>query len=206
MYPPCVGSGCSVTSVATGSRSAGSASSPTSVSPSAVCSSTSSRRAGRTVSERIGVGPDASAPVVAGSGAVLTGPSLVRSPRAAPPARRPARRVPGAEVVERRLGAEERVVLPGHHVAGARRDLLVAARAQVGLGPAAHRAHLPLAVGPGLAPCAAEGAVEVEGRGLRAPGSLAGRSTGRHAPILPRVAAPARECPARRPLPAGAQA
>src|SRR5690606_16105051 len=79
-------------------------------------------------------------------------------------------------------------------------------RAQVGLGPAAHRAHLPLAVGPGLAPCAAEGAVEVEGRGLRAPGSLAGRSTGRHAPILPRVAAPARECPARRPLPAGAQA
>lgn len=53
MKPPAVGSGCKVTSVATGSRSSGRASSPTRVSPSAVCSSMSSRRAGRIVPDRI---------------------------------------------------------------------------------------------------------------------------------------------------------
>ena len=53
MKPPCVGSGCRHTSVATGGRSSGSASSPTSSSPSAVCSTTSRRRAGSTVLARI---------------------------------------------------------------------------------------------------------------------------------------------------------
>src|SRR6478609_8910684 len=177
MYPPCVGRGCSVTRVATGSRSAGSASSPTSVRPSAVCSSTSSRRAGRTLSDRMGVGSvEARAGSGAVSGAVLIVPSLVRLPGPTAAARLPARRVPVATVVERRLGPEEGVLLPRHDVPRARRDLLRAARAEVRLRAAPHGADLPLAVGSRLAARAAEGAVQVEGRGLRAPGSLAGRS------------------------------
>ncbi len=54
IIPPCVGSGCRQTSVATGSRSAGSAISPTRESPSAVCSVIASRRAGSTEFARIG--------------------------------------------------------------------------------------------------------------------------------------------------------
>jgi hypothetical protein len=53
IIPPWVGSGCRQTRVATGSPDSGRASSPTSVSPSAVCSSISSRRAGRTLLARI---------------------------------------------------------------------------------------------------------------------------------------------------------
>src|SRR3954449_13055962 len=53
MKPPCVGSGCRVTRVATGGRPTGRASSPTRRSPSAVCSSKGRRSAGSTVAARI---------------------------------------------------------------------------------------------------------------------------------------------------------
>ncbi len=53
IIPPCVGSGCRQTSVATGSLFSGSASSPTRVRPSAVLSCNGSRRAGSTELARI---------------------------------------------------------------------------------------------------------------------------------------------------------
>ena len=63
IIPPCVGSGCRQTRVATGSRSSGRASSPTSDSPSAVCRVTASRRAGRTELARIAGMPPLSRPL-----------------------------------------------------------------------------------------------------------------------------------------------
>src|SRR5215475_2111737 len=117
--------------VATGSRPAGSASSPTSDSPSAVCRVTGSRRAGSTVLARISLIPRSPCPAAA------------RVPL--PP--RPAGIVPVTAV-----GRAAGVRRPGDQVGGARRDLLVAAGAAVGLraGGPGHRPDHPVTVGSRL--------------------------------------------------------
>src|SRR5690606_13487843 len=123
MKPPWVGSGWKVSRLAAGSLCSGRASSPTSVRPSAVCSSTSSRWAGRTVSERIWW-----APVVASGEAfevigpivlpvVLPGPRLGSAEVGAA---LPAARVPVPAGVQAGVGAAEPVRAPGDDVRGAR--------------------------------------------------------------------------------------
>src|SRR5207244_8247151 len=113
IMPPCVGSGCRQTSVATGSRSNGRASSPTRRSPSAVCSSMSSRCAGRIELARIGF----TGSTVAGGAA---GPL---DDRGAPVARPPAAGVPVPSVGQ----VAALVGRPGDQVLDARADLVVAA-------------------------------------------------------------------------------
>src|ERR1700722_12901623 len=133
IMPPPVGSGCRQMSVATGGRSSGVASSPTRVRPSAVRRVIGSRPAGRMVLARI---------------SVMGSSAKVRRPRAgAPRAALPARIVP----VPPPLGPVG-MLRPDHDMRDAGPDLLVAARAPVGLGRgcARYRAHHPVAVGPGL--------------------------------------------------------
>jgi hypothetical protein len=137
IIPPCVGSGCRQTSVATGGRSSGTASSPTSVRPSAVSSSMSSRRAGSTLLARIGL---------------LTAPSLPISrcvPRPLHPRPAPVPCPPAAGVPMPPVGRVATPVgRPGHDVGDARADVLYAARAAVRLGgrPAEDRPDHPIAV------------------------------------------------------------
>src|SRR6476659_7490872 len=139
MKPPWVGSGCSVTSVATGSRSTGTASSPTRLRPSAVCSVTGVRRAGSTVTARISSGPpyvDRWCSVIGLMPRSVPGALDLRAaPAAGPPARGvpvPPLREPGLLVVVAVVPAERRG--PGDDVRGGGPDLLVAARAPVGAG------------------------------------------------------------------------
>src|SRR5215472_17636668 len=124
--------------VATGSRPAGRASSPTSDSPSAVCRVTGSRRAGRTVLARISLIP--------------WSPS---SPAARVPLQPP---LPAGIVPVTAVLQAAGVGRPGDQVGGARRDLLVAARAAVGLraGGPGHRPDHPVPVGRRFGPLGAE--------------------------------------------------
>src|ERR1700722_9690317 len=133
ILPPPVGSGCRQMSVAAGGRSSGRASSPTRARPSAVCRVTGSRRAGRIVLARI---------------SVICSSAEVSRPGAGPPwPALPARIVP----VPPSLGLIG-LLRPHHDVRDARLDLLVAARAPVGLGGrrAGHLADHPVTVRPGL--------------------------------------------------------
>src|SRR3984957_9263765 len=139
ILPPPVGSGCRQMSVAAGGRSSGRASSPTRARPSAVCRVTGSRRAGRIVLARI---------------SVMGSSAEVSRPGAGPPwPALPARIVP----VPPSLGLIG-LLRPHHDVRDARLDLLVAARAPVGLGgrragpPAGPPSPRPARTGPAPAP------------------------------------------------------
>src|SRR6266540_4337643 len=138
IIPPCVGSGCRHTSVATGGPSSGNASSPTSVRPSAVCSSMSVHRAGRMeLALIVCIGSTVSGRA---AGALNVGVASVTCA--------PAAGVPVAPVTE----VAPLVGRPGHDVRDPRPNLLVAAGAAVCLRCRARRdrAHLPVAVAPRL--------------------------------------------------------
>src|SRR5260370_15422170 len=133
IMPPWVGSGWRQISVATGSASAGRASSPTSRSPSAVGRVTGVRLAGSTVAARIS----------------LMGLSFSSSAEAAAQPVLPARAVPVPALADADV---DPLGGPGHHVRPARRALLGAARAAVGLrgARAGLLPHHPVPLGPGF--------------------------------------------------------
>src|SRR5260370_31366575 len=139
IIPPCVGSGCRHSRVATGSWPAGRAISPTSARPSAVRRVMSSRRAGSTV-------------------AALMSVTLLHICRAGSSARPAAclaaQPVPARAVPVPPLGQPPRVRGPYDQVRRSWLDLLVAARAPVGLhgGLARHGPDHPVAIGPRLDP------------------------------------------------------
>src|SRR5690606_36572867 len=147
IMPPWVGSGWRQISVATGGRLSGTASSPTSVSPSAVCSSMSVRRAGRTVDALISI------PVQPLALFTRLGTPPARAGHAARRSVPPAQRAPvdpvapaGGVPVPPLLGAA-RPVRPAHHVRHAGPDLLLAAGAPVHpVGGPGHMAHDPLPI------------------------------------------------------------
>jgi len=181
MKPPCVGSGWKVSRLAAGSAVSGSASSPTRVRPSAVCSSTSSRCAGRTVSERIwwDVWPEA----VSGVASVVIAPIVPlafveRSTQVGAPL--PAARVPVPPAVQPGLGAAEHVRLPRDDVRRSRRDLLPTGRADVGLVGRSDPLHHPLAVGRGLAATPARCPVHIKRDVVSGIRTLAGAAVRRH--------------------------
>src|SRR5665647_899880 len=166
MKPPWVGNGCRVTKVATGSRSSGKASSPTRLRPSAVRSSMSRRRAGRTVLARILCAPTLieatqSSPPHHRKHGLIVGTSSRGSSGCAPATRDPAGCVPMPAVLQ----ATHTISRPGNDMRYAGCHLLLTARAPEGLvraGPA-DSADEPLTVAVGLtARDPSDGTVQIE--------------------------------------------
>src|SRR5665648_280428 len=154
MKPPWVGNGCRVTKVATGSRSSGKASSPTRRRPSAVCSSMSRRRAGRTVLAWILCAPTTLIEATQSSSphhrkhGLIVGASSGGSSGCTPTTSDPAGRVPMPTVHQ----ATHPISRPGNDMRYAGRHFLLTARAPEGpvrAGPA-DPTDEPLTVAVGL--------------------------------------------------------